>query len=234
MVSATHMVVPSDQRPSSACRSNSLAVSRAPLASVWVADSTDDKLYAYALSGGARQAGRDFNTLPGTGGFGANRSPWGLTSDGATMWVRDYEAGGGNKIYSFNMPPSAPASTDATLSGLALSDGTLRPEFAADTTEYRAAVANGVSQVTVTPTPNDAGATVTYLDGSDAALADADDNTGGQQVNAAVGLTTFKVKVTAADGNTSPSRPTPWSSSGTPPTPTAGRPPATSTAPPVE
>ena len=166
---------------------------------IWVSDLPDDDLYAYALSGGARQAGRDFTTLAGTGGFGGSlRGPAGIWSDGTTMWALGTNTlSGGGKIYSFNMPP--PVSTDATLSGLALSDGALRPDFAADTTEYRAAVANDVSQVTVTPTVNDAGATVTYLDGSDAVLADADDNTGGHQVAAAVGPTTFKVKVTAAD-----------------------------------
>ena len=168
---------------------------------IWAADFDDDKLYAYALSGGARQAGKDFTTLAGTGGFGVIAAPRGIWSDGTTMWVLEREPTiKGGKIYSFNMPP--PASDDATLSGLTLSNGTLRPEFAADTTEYRAAVANGVSQVTVTPAVNDANATVAYLDGSDAALADADDNTGGHQVAAAVGATTFKVKVTAADTTT--------------------------------
>ncbi len=169
---------------------------------IWVGNLADDGLYAYALDGGARQAGRDFNTLAGTGGFADTaKGPTGIASDGTTMWALGTDTiSVGSKIYSFNMPP--PASADATLSGLALSDGTLRPGFAADETEYRAAVGNGVSQVTVTPTATDAAATVTYLDGSDAALADADSGTPGHQVAAAVGSTTFKVKVTAADGNT--------------------------------
>ena len=164
---------------------------------IWVSDLPDDDLYAYALSGGARQAGRDFTTLAGTGGFGGSlRGPAGIWSDGTTMWALGTNTlSGGGKIYSFNLPPSA----DATLSGLTLSAGTLRPEFDSDETEYRAAVANGVAQVTVTPTANDAGATVTYLDGSDAALADADSGADGHQVDVAVGLTTFKVKVTAVD-----------------------------------
>ena len=167
-------------------------------ATMWVADADDYKLYAYGLSGGARQAGRDFNTLAGTGGFGSFALPTGLTSDGATMWALEYHSlnAVSSKIYSFNMPP--PVSTDATLSGLTLSHGTLRPEFDSDTTEYRAAVARGVAQITVTPTANDSGATVSYLDGSDAALADADTGADGHQVDAAVGSTTVKVKVTAA------------------------------------
>ena len=192
-----------------------------------MADGSDDKLYAYGLSGGARQAGKDFNTLAGTGGFAMSGAVQGVTSDGATMWVVAYDGlNTASKIYSFNMPPPA-VSADATLSGLSLSAGTLRPDFAADTTEYRAAVANGVAQITVTPTATDAAATVTYLDGSDAVLADADTGAPGHQVAAAVGLTTVKVK--SRRRTATPSRPTPWSSSGTPSAPTAGRPPATST-----
>ena len=58
--------------------------------------------------------------------------------------------------YGFAQLPRAPA-TDATLSGLMLSDidfGTFSP----DTTSYSAIVANSVSQTTVTPTVNDSGA----------------------------------------------------------------------------
>ena len=49
--------------------------------------------------------------------------------------------------YTHNVPGVA------TLSGLSLSAGTLRPAFAIDTTEYRAAVANGVAQVTILRPP---------------------------------------------------------------------------------
>ena len=56
-------------------------------------------------------------------------------------------------------------SSDATLSALAVSDGTndmsLTPEFTATTTGYTASVDNSVDSVTVTPTVNDENATVT-------------------------------------------------------------------------
>ena len=94
------------------------------------------------------------------------------------------------------------ASTDASLSGLSLSAGTLTPAFAAATTGYAATVANTVSRVTVTPGRNHTGATVAYLDGSDAALTDADPNTDHQQVDLVIGPNTIKVKVTAEDGTT--------------------------------
>ena len=110
-----------------------------------------------------------------------------------------------------NNTPAAVGADDATLSALAVTYGsantpaTLRPAvsanplrtgFAAATTEYRAAVEHSVEQVTVTPTASAASATIEYLDGSGAALSDADTVATGHQVALAVGLTTFKVKVT--------------------------------------
>ena len=92
---------------------------------------------------------------------------------------------------------------DATLSALSLGTGvTLSPTFASGTSTYTASVANGVDEVTVTPTTTDPEATYEYLDSSDTALADADTNTAGHQVALAVGDTAFKVKVTAEDGTT--------------------------------
>ena len=93
-------------------------------------------------------------------------------------------------------------STDATLSNLSLSDGTLMPAFASGTTSYAASVANTVDQVTVTPTKSDSDASVEYLDAGDAAITDADGTATGQQVALAVGANTIKVKVTAEDAMT--------------------------------
>ena len=145
--------------------------------------------------------------VAGTSSYSKSKESTTFVADEMQLWCGTNDSGrlvakvaglnaGAAGTYTHSVPG------DATLSGLTLSAGTLRPEFDSDTTEYRAAVANSVTQVTVTPTANDAGATVAYLDGSDAALADADDNTAGHQVAAAVGLTTVKVKVTASDGNT--------------------------------
>ena len=93
------------------------------------------------------------------------------------------------------------AQMDATLSGLSLGMGvTLSPTFASVTATYTASVANSVAEVTVTPTMNHSGATVEYLNASDAALADADTNAAGHQVALAEGDTVIKVKVTSQDG----------------------------------
>ena len=53
---------------------------------MWVADSFDDKIYAYSLATKARDSGKDFDTLAGAG----NNFPEGIWSDGTTMWVADW------------------------------------------------------------------------------------------------------------------------------------------------
>ena len=53
------------------------------------------------------------------------------------------------------------ASTDAALSGLTISQGSLLPAFSTDNLPYTATVPNNVASVMVTPTTNDGGATVT-------------------------------------------------------------------------
>ena len=94
------------------------------------------------------------------------------------------------------------ASADATLSGLTLSEGRLSPVFPSGTTAYTASVGYTVSRITVTATTTDSGATVTFLDGNAAALADAAGVTNGHQVDLEVGANVIKVKVTAEDGDT--------------------------------
>ena len=98
---------------------------------------------------------------------------------------------------------AAPASTDATLSALALTAGTtstpvaLSPVFAGGTTTgYRAWVVNSVSSVTVTATKNDSNATV--------AIANDDDTgtPGSAVLSLSEGRNTITVTVTAEDGST--------------------------------
>ena len=61
---------------------------------MWVADATDDKLYAYDLFSKARVPGKDFDGLKAAG----NEDPSGIWSDGTTMWVADHED---DKIYAY-------------------------------------------------------------------------------------------------------------------------------------
>ena len=86
----------------------------------------------------------------------------------------------------------------AELMGLSLDSGTLRPAFDSAVTEYRAAVKHNVSQITVTGTAA-TGVTVTYQDATGGALADADGDTAGHQVDLRVGETVFQVE--AASGS---------------------------------
>ena len=88
-----------------------------------------------------------------------------------------------------NVVRAQPPSSDATLSALTLSQGTLAPAFDPATTAYNATVANSVTDVTVTPTANDSGATV--------AITPSD-----VPVSLNVGVNNITVTVTAADGVT--------------------------------
>ena len=88
------------------------------------------------------------------------------------------------------------ASSDASLSALALSGVTLSPDFAGATTGYTASVYNSVTSTTVTATPNHAAAKVVITP------VDADLSAEGYQVSLDVGSNVVSVKVTAEDGTT--------------------------------
>ena len=77
----------------------------------------DDKLYAYNLNTKTRDASKDFPTLAGAG----NNSPYGIWSDGATMWVADSVD---HKVYSYNMPPPAISDVTPNMPPPAISDAT--------------------------------------------------------------------------------------------------------------
>ena len=93
--------------------------------------------------------------------------------------------------------------TDATLIALMVNDGssdlTLTPAFASGTYAYAVSVANAVDEVTVTPTTNQAAATIAWLDADDNALDDADTSTG-QQVALAEGANVIHRGVADARG----------------------------------
>ena len=103
------------------------------------------------------------------------------------------EDGETTRTYTVTVTRATPPSTDATLSGLTLSDinfGT----FASGTTSYTAQVANTVSQTTVTPTVNDSGASYVIKLGG---VTDADG-----VVVLSVGSNVITVEVTAEDDST--------------------------------
>ena len=67
---------------------------------MWVADSQDDKLYAYRLSTSARDEAKDINALDTAG----NTSPDGIWSDGTTMWVADSQD---DKLFAYSLSTGA-------------------------------------------------------------------------------------------------------------------------------
>ncbi len=87
-------------------------------------------------------------------------------------------------------------SSDTTLSGLTVSQGTLSPTFASSTVTYTDSVANSVTSMTVTPTVNTAGATV-KVNGNTVASGSAS-----SAISLSVGSNTITVVVTAPDGTT--------------------------------
>jgi len=104
--------------------------------------------------------------------------------------------GGSDSTSSSSSGGTTTTSTDATLSGLAISSGTLSPTFAAGTTSYTVSVSNSITSLTVTPTVNASGATVkvagTTVSSGSASASQA----------LSVGTNTLSIVVTAADGST--------------------------------
>jgi alpha-tubulin suppressor-like RCC1 family protein len=90
----------------------------------------------------------------------------------------------------------ATTSSDATLSSLTISSGTLTPGFASGTLAYSDSVANSVSSVNITPTVNESHATVTV--NSQPVIS----GQASQALNLNVGDNTISIMVTAQDGTT--------------------------------
>ena len=103
------------------------------------------------------------------------------------------EDGSTGQTYTVNVTRAEPLSTDATLSGLVLSDGDFGT-FASGTTSYTADVASSVTEITVTPTVNHSEASYVIKLGG---VTDADGT-----VSLAVGSNVITVVVTAEDGST--------------------------------
>ncbi len=91
---------------------------------------------------------------------------------------------------------AASVSSDATLSGLMLSAGTLTPSFASGTGSYAASVANGVASLTITPTATVAASTIT-VNGTAVA-----NGSSSGAIALAVGSNSITIVVTAQDRST--------------------------------
>ena len=116
-------------------------------------------------------------------------TPVTLSVGGTTVTVQVTAQDGSTQSYTVAVTRAA--SSDATLSALSLSSGSLSPSFISGTLAYTSSVAYSVSPLIVTPTTNDANATAT-VNGASAAT----------PVTLAVGSNTVTVQVTAQDGTT--------------------------------
>ena len=88
------------------------------------------------------------------------------------------------------------ASSDADLSGLTLSAGTLDPAFVRDSLSYTATVANSIDSLTVTPKSNHNGATIT-VNGTSVSSGSAS-----SAISLSVGENTITIVVAAEDSTT--------------------------------
>ncbi|MBD1362329.1 cadherin-like beta sandwich domain-containing protein [Mucilaginibacter sp. ZT4R22] len=80
-------------------------------------------------------------------------------SPSTTYYARAYAVNGAGTTYGA-VTTFSTQSNDANLSAFTISSGTLSPVFAAGTTSYTASVTNATTSITVTPTRNQANATI--------------------------------------------------------------------------
>ena len=101
----------------------------------------------------------------------------------------------GTSLYTYTVTVTRAGSSDATLSALTISSGTLSPSFTSGTTSYTANVSNLTTSVTLTPTVNEVNATTVQYLGA----------TGTTSFTGAlnVGANVIRVVVTAQNGTTS-------------------------------
>jgi hypothetical protein len=118
---------------------------------------------------------------------------------GSGYAIRVVAANGAEKSYSVQITRDPP-STDADLTGLSLSEGTLSPVFANAETAYTATVPYLTTALTVTPTLADITA-IARVNGHDIVS-----GTPSQAVALSVGANAIVVEVTAEDGVTTTSR----------------------------
>jgi hypothetical protein len=103
-------------------------------------------------------------------------------------------------VLSFSLvtvtPSLAAPSSDATLSNLIISSGTLTPAFASGTISYTDSVAHNMASITVTPTVHESHATVT-VNGTTVASGSASG-----AITLSVGANPITVVITAQDTTT--------------------------------
>ncbi len=147
---------------------------------MWVADLTDDKLYAYLYTDVPGRFGQHFAPRQdGTGGTtnkefqlrAGNGYPLSIWSDGTTMWVLDPVE---RKIFVYPLLDEQPLSPPGPkLTELSVNPGTLLPSFDSDTLDYTVidVPRRESNWITVIATA-ESGASVSYEDGYNVPITD--------------------------------------------------------------
>jgi len=104
--------------------------------------------------------------------------------------------GGGSDSTEPPPPPPPVQSSDATLSNLSTSAGSLSPNFQAGTTAYTVSIANSVDSTTFTATSNHANASISI------GASNVSSGSVSQSFSISVGTVSFDIVVTAEDGTT--------------------------------
>src|SRR4029077_17477246 len=102
----------------------------------------------------------------------------------------------GTTVKTYTVTVNRAPSTNANLSNLTLSAGTLTPAFSSGTLSYTASVSNATTSITETPTTADATATI-KVNGVSVVSGNAS-----QAINLSVGDNVITTAVTAQDGTT--------------------------------
>lgn len=105
-------------------------------------------------------------------------------------------AGDGITTRAYTVLVTRAPSSDASLTSLVLSSGTLNPAFTAETTAYTASVAYTTDSLTVTPTTSEAAASVKVEDTQAAS------GSPSSAISLGIGVNTIDILVTAPDGTT--------------------------------
>ena len=161
----------------------------------WVLQRYDHDGDEFVSSGSAMRS--EFTGSKDLGGEGLRVGNSEVEPDALYKWVAQLTNSQGSTVIETSLTVRIPSgettelSTDATLSGLTLSDVDIGT-FASGTTSYTAQVANSVSQTLVTPTVNHSGANYVIK------LGGVEDSDG--TVSLSVGSNVITIEVTAEDG----------------------------------
>lgn len=173
---------------------------------------TSNQTYSFTLNCSV-VSGQQYTWYMSSTTAGADIQNYASSSDvyaGGHAWTRDqdnttaptFADHSNTNDFNFKTYVVAPsASSDADLSAMTISSGTLSPSFASGTTSYTASVSNGTTSITVTPTRNESHATIEVrVNGGSYASVASGSASGALSLN--VGTNTINVRVTAEDGTT--------------------------------